>query len=118
MPLQQFEDHQVFASGIEMPGAGGGLNAALRVDEMELHHGDTVTIVIEAQVVKVRFDPIKDVDGLQRVHVLRVENAAQIDSTLVDEVLEKQRIRVEEAAGVKRLPYGDDVDDADDPGDE
>jgi hypothetical protein len=115
--LQDFEGKAVRSSGVEMPGASGGLNKALFVDELELHHGDTGVIAVEYEVVKLRFDPIKDTDDLQRVHVLRVTGATQIDSDLVAEALEQQATRVEEANGVHRLPYTD-PDDADEPGDD
>jgi hypothetical protein len=122
MGLTTFEGHEVYASGIEMPGASGGLNKALRVDEMELHHGDRVTIVVDCEVTKVRFDPVKDTDGLERVHVLRVLNASTIDESVVRDALDDQARRVEAARGVHALPgpgedgYNDDADpDAADP---
>jgi len=104
--LGQFEGRDVLSTGIEMPGAGGGLNKALAIDNLSLHIGDAGTLVIEYEVGKVRHDPIKDTEGVQRVHVLRVTMAAQIDPDAVAEALEQQRIRVEESMGVKRLPLG------------
>lgn len=121
MGLTPFEDRDVIGSGIEMPGASGGLNKALRVNELELHHGDRGTVVIEFEVVKVRHDQVKDTQALERVHVLRVDNAAIIDPELVGELLEAQRLRVEEANGVNHLPFediDDDADDVDDPADD
>lgn len=113
--LVQFEGHDVIASGIEMPGASGGLNKALRVNNLQLHHGETVRVVIEAEVVKVRHDAVKDTEALERIHVLKVENAAVVDEELVAEILDAQRVRVEEAAGVTRLPYAEGVaEDTDD----
>lgn len=115
MALQEFEGRTVVASGVEMPGASGGLNKALVVNDLELHHGDTGVLVIEFTVGKVRFDPIKDTDQLERVHVLRVTNASPVDEGLVRDVLDQQVVRQEEAKGIKRLPYsGDDPDAADD----
>lgn len=114
MSLQDFEGKQVLSSGVEMPGASGGLNKALVVDDLELHHGDKGTIVIEYEVVKLRFDQVKDTPGVQRVHVLKVTGAAQVDSDLVADVLAQQAVRVEEANGVHRLPYTD-PDAADEP---
>ena len=114
MTLTDFEGVPVDSTGIEMPGAGGGLNKALAIDEMELHHGDEGTLVLRYKVVKVRFDPIKDSDHLQRVHVLQVTNAASIDGETVDAVLEEQERRNEEARGVKRLPFNPEDGDADD----
>lgn len=117
--LTPFEDRDVVASGIEMPGASGGLNKALAVNSLEMHHGERGTVVIEFEVVKVRHDKVKDTDVLERIHVLRVDNAAIIDPGLVEELLEQQRRRVEEAKGVQSLPYDDDeADDVDDPADD
>lgn len=114
--LSPFEGHDVIASGVEMPGAGGGLNKALRVNHLELHHGDRVVIVLDCEVTKLRFDSVKDTEALERVHVLRVDNATTIDEALVSEALEAQRIRVEEAQGVHRLPMdGDHTTDPDTP---
>jgi hypothetical protein len=115
MSLNDFEGHPVYASGIEMPGASGGLNKALRVNDLELHHGDKGTIAISYEVTKVRFDPVRDTEGLERVHVLTVTGAAEIPDDMVAEALEQQAIRVEEAKGVKRLPLDSDDPDADEP---
>lgn len=120
--LGDFEGRPVLSTAFEMPGVSGGLNAAIGIDNLVLHHGDEGSLVLRYVTQKVRFDPIKDTDGVQRVQVLKVTMAAQIDDAGVDDALEKQRIRVEEAAGVTRIPYPDgetaDTDPADEPGDE
>ena len=113
--LTPFEGRQVIRTGVEMPGASGGLNAALAVDAMELHHGDTVVLAIEATVAKLRFDPIKDTEAVQRVHVLKVTNATRIDPGVVAEALAEQRRRSDEAKGVVQLNYTDDDAPDDDP---
>jgi hypothetical protein len=115
--LESFEGKEVLSSGVEMPGASGGLNKSLVIDNIVWHHGDKGTLVIEYEVTKVRFDPVKDTAGLQRNHVLKVTGAAQVDSDLVADVLETQAKRVEDASGVLRLDYVDE-DGADEPGDE
>lgn len=123
--LQPFEGIAVLSSGVVMPGASGGLNKALVVDDLELHKGEEVTIAVQCKVKELRFPPVKDTDGVQRVHVLTVENAAVIDRDTVDAALDAQREKVEAAAGIQRLPYGDgdpgdaytDPDQPDDPGD-
>jgi hypothetical protein len=114
--LGEFEGHPVLSSAFELPRAGGGLNAAIGIDNLLLHHGDEGYLVIHYGTAKVRFDPIKDTDGVQRVHTLNLLMAAQIDGDYVQDALEKQRIRVEEASGVTRIPYPD-PDGADEPGD-
>lgn len=109
MGLQAFEGHDVIASGVEMPGASGGLHKALSVNDLELAHGDEGVIAIAYKVKKVRFDPVSDTEALERVHVLAITNATPIDAAAVAGALEAQRLRIEEAKGVARLPYeGDD----------
>lgn len=115
MGMTPFEGHDVIASGVEMPGASGGLNKALAVNALELHHGDPCYLIIEAEVVKVRHDGVKDTDCLQRVHVLRVNNATTIDEGAVREALDAQVVRQEKAAGVHRLPGITETDDPDGP---
>ena len=113
--LEPFDGRDVIASGVELANASGGLNKALAVDRIELHHGDRVVVAVEVEVTKVRFDGIKDTDALNRVHVMRVENATILtDPAVVNEALEAQRVRVEEAQGVTRLPYNDQADEAED----
>jgi hypothetical protein len=121
-PMQPFEGIPVVSSGFTMPGASGGLNAALTVNNLELHKDDEIVLAISCKVRALNFPPVKDTDGVQRVHVLDVKGVAVIDEDTVAEALEAQRVRVEEAQGIKRLPPGDadvysDDDEPDDPGD-
>jgi len=120
--MEPFEGIPVLASGFTMPGASGGLNKALSVNGLELHKGDRVTLAINCEVKQLNFPPVPDTDGVQRVHVLNVEGVAIIDEAMVAEAIDAQRLKVEEAQGVKRLPPGDadayaDDDEPDDPGD-
>ena len=108
--LSDFEGKAVRQVGIEIPGAAGGLRDSLRVDPQEFHQGDTVYVVLECPVQKVRFDPIdKDEPGgdQRRVHVFGTAGAAIVDRELVAEALAEQKRRVtlaaEAAAGVGRL---------------
>jgi hypothetical protein len=114
MGLTPFEGRDVISSGVEMPAASGGLHKAVVVNDLELNHGDEGAMIIWFSVKKVRFDPLGDTDALERVHVLTLTNAAPIDPESVAEILDAQKIRQEEAKGVKRLPYvGDDPDEPD-----
>lgn len=114
MGMLPFEGHDVIASGVEMPGASGGLNKALGVNALELHHGDPCYLILETRVEKVRHDKIKDTDALQRVHVLKVLNATPIDEGAVREALDEQVKLQEAAAGIQRLPL-DETTDNDEP---
>lgn len=101
--LSKFEGREVLGVGLEIKNAAGGLNEALAVDPAEWRHGQQVDVVLRCEVVKVRHDEVKDTDGLRRVHVLSATEATVIDADEVEEALERQRIRLEEAAGVHRL---------------
>jgi hypothetical protein len=121
MGLQPFEGRQVLSSGVKLVGASTGLNKALIVDDLELPIGEKLTIAVEVEVRDVDFTKVKDTDGLQRIHVLNIENATRIDADTVAEAMEAQRLKIEERAGVTRLPYDeaeDDAEDVDDPDDD
>lgn len=114
MGMQPFEGREVIKSGMTLPGASGGLNKALAVDELEKHIGDKFTVAIDVEVRDVSFKGVKDTQALERVTVLTIDNATIIDRDIVAEALEAQRERVEQAGGVHRLQY-EDGDEPDDP---
>lgn len=95
--LDDFEGQQVLAVGIEIPGAAGGLREALNVDPVQLHKGDVAYVLLKTTTGKIRFDPVKDTQGLRRVHILEVEEGMLVDGALVDEHLAGQRARIAEA---------------------
>lgn len=117
--LTPFEGRSVTRSRIEIPGAAGGLQDALDVEPVELHHGEERFLLMKVETVKVRHDPIKDSDSLARVHVLKpvAGMSTFVDATIAEKMLNEEvdRIRVarEEAAGVTRLPMGPDPTDLD-----
>ena len=120
--MEPFEGIPVVSSGFTMPGASGGLNKALTVNNLELHKDDEGVFAVSWKVKQINFPGVKDTDGVQRVHVLDITGVAVIDGDVVAEALEAQRLRVEEAQGLLRLPPGDvdvyaDDDEPDDPGD-
>ncbi len=106
-PLPPFEGQDVLSTTIAITNAGDGLSAAMKVDPKEMHLGDTVHIIIEAEVAKVRHEPIKDTEGLQRVHVLKAGRATMIDGAAVADALDEQDRRLERAAGIRSI-FDDD----------
>ena len=114
----KFRAHEglpVTESGIEMPGAGGGFHKSLAVDALELEHRERVTLVVEVEVAKVRYDlvnPDADPDAeddegpdpyeLRRVHVLKVLGAARVDDAEVRGHLDAQAKRVAEAEAAEK----------------
>lgn len=96
-----FEDRDVKAVGIEIPNAGGGLSEALTIDPVELHHGETIYVVIECEVRKIRHDSILEkgepTDDLKRVHILKAGRSTLIDAELVKPAIDEQHARVNAA---------------------
>jgi hypothetical protein len=113
--LTSFEGRPVLSTTVAIRKAGDGLSAALKVDPEELHHGDTVFVVLETVVEKVRFDQAKDGDGFVRVHMLATENATIIDEAIVGAHLADQKKRIREAAGEYELPMDPTKDPEADP---
>lgn len=103
-PLTKFEGRKVDAVGLEIRNAAGGLNESMKVDPVELHIDEEITVVLRCAVTKVRHDPLKDTDGLRRVHILTASDATIIADELVADALDEQKRRIEEVLGVKRLP--------------
>lgn len=95
--LTEFEGLHVIASGIEIPGAAGGLQPAMKIDPQEFHQGEVVHVVMRCVVGKIRHEPIdKDAPtGAQRrVHVFRVTDATIVDEETVAEAIEAQRAKI------------------------
>jgi len=111
--LGTFDDRDVLRTTIAVTNAGDGLSDALKVDPQLMHLGDKVYVVLECEVAKVRFDPIKDTDALSRVHVLKAGTATLVDADLVRAQLDEQAERIQRAkeaeAGITRLPYNDEL---------
>jgi hypothetical protein len=117
MGLARFEDRDVVRTAVAVTNAGDGLSAAMKIQPTELHLGETVYVVLETTVAKVRFDPADkdEPDGeVIRVHVLRAGTAAMVERKLVGKLLDAQAARIrkaaEEEAGVLHLAGTDDED--------
>ena len=106
--LTPFEDRDVAAASIKITNAGDGLSEALAIAPAEYHQGDRVYVVLETEVAKVTYEPIRKSDDLRRVHTLRAGVGTIVDEALVRKVVETQRkantLAREAAAGVVRLP--------------
>lgn len=101
--LAKFEGQDVLASRIKVGKAGDGLSKALEVEPTEFHHGDRVFVVLETVVGNVEFPPLKDVDGLARLHRLDTTLATIVDGQLVAEMLDKQRVANAEHDGEPQM---------------
>ncbi len=101
--LGSFDKKPVLATGIRITNAGDGLSKALQVDPKVMHHNEKIYVVLETEVTNVAFPPVKDTDGVQRLHTLRAGLDAQ-----------EERIKgYSEPAlpfGADEKPGGDDTD--------
>jgi hypothetical protein len=105
-PLHRFEGREVTGARVRVTNAGDGLSAALNIEPAEHRHGETVYVVLEAEVSRVQYDESKDDPRqLVRVETLRAGVATLVDAELVKSVLDEQREKIEEAAGVTRLDF-------------
>lgn len=112
--LHEFEGRDVLQSSVKIVKAGDGLSKAVAVEPTEFAIGDEVYVVLHAVVTKVHYEPLSDTGTLRRVHTLSTETATSVAPEFAWEVIEQQRIAIERAAGVERLPLGDDDGEADD----
>lgn len=91
-------------TSVKITNSGDGLSKALEVDPPNVQHRDTVYVVLECMVVDMQTPIMKDSDGNELKVVLRAGRASIVDADLVTSVLDEQDQRIEEAAGIQRLP--------------
>lgn len=114
--LGDFEGDDVLRIGIEIPGAAGGLREAMKFAPVVLHRGDEVIVALRCRVDKVRFDPIKDVEGaVARIQILDTSEAIFVDEDMLKAAFDAQREKIEaakvaaeEAKGIQRLDMSGD----------
>lgn len=112
--LSDYRGHDVIGSTVSIRNTGDGLSKAMDVDPVELELGNIVHIVLECEVEKHRYEPIKDVeDALKLVNMLKAGRATIVDGDIVARYLDEQQRRIDEASGVMQLPV--DGDEGDDP---
>lgn len=119
--LGEFEGSPVLGTAIEIPNAGGGLRDALGIEPRVLHKGQRVMVLLECEMVKPSFPPVKDSQGVTRVHTLKAIGATIVDGDVFTEALsaqaEKIRLANEAAQGIHGLPFDDALDDPHEAGD-
>jgi hypothetical protein len=121
--LTPFEGEAVIAMGVEIPGAGGGLHDSMAVDPRENRRGDEMTVIVSGPIDRIKFVPVTDKGvflGLRRVEIMLVKEAVIVDREQVATLLDAERERVlaakEAVAGLARIPFGDEHQDAHDKG--
>jgi hypothetical protein len=109
--LSPFDGRDVITSSVAIRNAGDGLSQAMSIEHTELHHGQTVYVVLECEVTAVEFPVIKDTESLNRKHILRAGVATLVSKADVDVAISAQRKKIDEAKGIQALPLGEDPDD-------
>lgn len=112
--LETYEGRDVVRTSLRLRGTGDGLSKAMKVDPQILHLDDTVYLVIEAKVMAVSYDPLKDNEDLvNRIHVLKASQATIVPADLVATQVADHRDRLarvmEEEKGVQRLPTDNEL---------
>lgn len=109
--LSRFEGHDVIASSIAIRNAGDGLSAALQVEPVAYAHGHKVYVVLECDVADVQHPPAvpnQYQGALVRKHIFKTVAGTVVDEELVRDVLDAQQKKIEEAAGVQRIDFGEE----------
>ena len=110
--MKKFEGFDVSRVAVAVTNAGDGLSKALGVEPVDLKIGQTVYLAMEAKVVGVNHRTIRiegeDTDLLERVAKLRAQTATIVDAEAVAEAIDVTRRKIEAAAGVGALNFGDD----------
>ena len=101
-----FDGHDVTAALVAVTGTAG-----LLIDGAgDIHIGDSGVIAIEWVCTALKGTTAKDTDGVDRVAVLKAGGATMIDPSIVHDALEQQRVTLERANGIQRLPIDDNGD--------
>lgn len=107
--LGTFEGLDVITSSVAIGNAGDGLSQAMSIAHTQLHHGQTVYVVLECEVVDVQHPKIKNTESLNRKHKLRAGTATLVDKELVISLLDKQRTAINAAKGIQELDLDGDA---------
>lgn len=105
--LGSFEGRQVLSTSVAIRNTGDGLSESMTIEPEVIRAGTTRYVLLEVDVDKIRYDPIKDVDGLERVHMCKALRAVFVDKALAIPLLDEMSDRIEaareEASGQSRL---------------
>ena len=107
--LNAFEDRDVVQASMRITRAGDGLSTALRIALVEYHPGAKVYVLLECEVGRISYEPIKDTDALRRVHTLVAGVGTIVDGEWALDAIAKQTKANLAAAGVHEL-FDEDED--------
>lgn len=125
--LPTYGGKPVTRTAIKITNAGDGLSQGLAIDPQVLALGDTHYVVLECIVDSHEHDRIMDKNNdtglLVLNQVLKAGTGTLIDKELVAEVIAEQATRIEaareaaklakeQAEGIQRIPYGEELQEA------
>ena len=99
LDLGRHKGRDILSVGMEVRNTGHGLSESVAVDPVQLTHKQRVRVIFECEVEKIRYDGIKDTDGLQEVYMLVALGGTiaspEIDRAVADELeAQAERIRL------------------------
>jgi hypothetical protein len=110
--LGTFEGKQVAGVALRIVKAGDGLSSAMEIEPLVLHNGDQVDLVVRGHVTGIAHVPFqKDDDRLLRVQTVTADVSTVVDGQLVEEVVVKQKARLQEhedrKKGIEKIDTSD-----------
>ena len=118
--LPDYGGRKVTRTAIKITNAGDGLSQGLAIDPTVYELGDVVHVVLRCVVDSHEMDRVLDKGSdtglLVLQQVLKAGDAAIVDADVVREAIDSQaekiRLAKEAAKGIKRLPFGDELQKA------
>lgn len=117
--LTPFEGEPTLSVGIEIPGLSGGLRDSMRIDPVEHRAGDRLYVLVEVDVDKFHYDPVRSGGrdgervGWRRVEILSANTAMFVDPDSVKSMIDEHKRRIQrakdEASGQGRLGTDDEL---------
>lgn len=100
--MQEFQGRPINGTQAKVVGAGDGLSAPLKVDTLDLAHGDRVFVLLDCQVSDIQFPVDKnDPEAVNQKYVLQTLDAMVIsgrnDKATVKKWLQTHRQRIQTA---------------------
>lgn len=115
--LPVFEGLPTLEVSLEVRGIEGGLNEGLTIAPRVMHRGERVFLLLDGTVDDILHKGVKDREGWRRAHVIRVSAGTLVDEAFALDRLEEHERRLEQARGLQRLPFEDELHSAHGDGD-
>lgn len=122
-PLGEHLGDPIIRTKVAITGAGDGLSKALAIDPQVIGRDEQVYVVIRCALKDHKLewfeDPDEQIGGWELTNRLRAGLATIVDPEVVADLLEAQQRKLDEAAGIARLPLdGVGAPDSEDVGSE